>query len=58
MDYKYFSKHYNLIAVDLSEQAKLENYDVTQHISFIDRLYRNSGAIMFLIIEKYEETTF
>ena len=58
MDYEYFSKHYNLIAVDLSKQTKLENYDVTQHISFIGRLYRNSGAIMFFIIEKYEETTF
>ena len=57
-DYQYFSKHYKLIAIDLSEKIELENPDLKQQINFIGRLERNEGATMFFIIEKSEETTF
>ena len=58
LDYEYFSKHYKLIAIDLSKQIELENSDLKQQINFIGRLERNEGATMFFIIEKPEETTF
>ena len=56
--YEYFSKHYKLIAIDLSKQIELENPDLKQQINFIGRLTRNEGAPMFFIIEMSEETTF
>ena len=55
LDYAYYKKHYRLIAIDLSKQTKLKN---SQQINFIDKLLRNTGATMFFIIEKLEETTF
>ena len=58
LDYEYFSKHYKLIAIDLSKQIELENPDLKQQINFIGRLTRNEGATMFFINEKSEETTF
>ena len=58
MDYEYFSKHYKLIAIDLSKQVELENSDLKQQINFVGRLERNEGATMFFIIEKSEETNF
>ena len=57
LDYEYFSKHYKLIAIDLSKQIELENPDLKQQINFIGRLEENN-ATMFFIIEKKEETTF
>ena len=30
LDYEYFSKHYKLIAINLSKQIKLENPDLKQ----------------------------
>ena len=54
LDYEYFSKHYKLIAIDLSKQIELENPDLKQQINFIGRLTRNKGATMFFIIEKLE----
>ena len=42
LDYEYFSKHYKLIAIDLSKQIELENTDLKQQISFIGRLEQNS----------------
>ena len=47
MDYKYFSKHCKLIAIDLKQQ-----------INFIGRVTENEGATMFFIAEKSEEATF
>ena len=41
MDYEYFSKHYKLIAIDLSKQIELEKPDLKQQINFIGRLERN-----------------
>ena len=55
LDYEYFSKHYKLIAIDLSKQIELENSDLKQQINFIGRLERNQGATMFFIIEKSEK---
>ena len=57
LDYKYFLKHYRLIAIDLSKQIELKNPDLKQQINFIGRLEENN-ATMFFIIEKKEETTF
>ena len=57
LDYEYFSKHYKLIAIDLSKQIGLENPDLRQQINFIGKL-EDDKAIMFFIIEKSEETTF
>ena len=58
LDYEYFSKHYKLIATDLSKQIELENPDLKQQINLIGRLARSEGATMFFIIERSEETTF
>ena len=58
LDYEYFSKHYKLIAIDLSKQIELENSDLQQQINFIERLKRDEGATTFFIIEKSEERTF
>ena len=56
--YEYFLKHYKLIAIDLSKQIELENLDLKQQITFIERLERNEGAAIFFIIEKSEEKSF
>ena len=58
LNYEYFSKHYKLIAIDLSNQIELKNPDLKQQINFIGRVEKNEGATMFFIIEKKEETTF
>ena len=58
MNYEYFSKHYKLIAIELSEQIELENPDLKQQINIVVRLDTDNGATMFFIIEKLEETTF
>ena len=52
-----FSKHYKLIATDLSKQNELENLDLRKQINFIGKL-EDYKAIMFFIIERSEETTF
>ena len=57
LDYEYFSKHYRLIAIDLSKQIELGNPDLKQQINFVGILEENN-VIMFFIIEKKEETTF
>ena len=51
-----FSKHYKLIAIDLSKQIELENPDLKQQNNLIGRL--EEDATMFFIIEKKEENTF
>ena len=57
MDYEYCSKHFELIAIDLSKQIELENSDLKQQINVIGKL-EDDKATMFFIIEKSEETTF
>ena len=56
LNYEYFSKHYKLIAIDLSKQIELQNPDLKQQINFIGKLEREVGATMFFITEKI--TTF
>ena len=51
LDYVYFKKYYELIAIDLSRQQVLqENEDLIQQINFIGRL--TEAANVFIIIEK------
>ena len=57
LDYEYFSKHYKLIAIDLSKQIELENPDLIQQINFTGKPGRNKGEPMFFMIKKSEETT-
>ena len=56
LNYEYFSKHYKLIAIDLSKQIELENPYLRQQINFIGQ-FENDKATMFFVIEKSEETT-
>ena len=55
LDYVYYKKHYRLIAIDLSKQTNIKD---PQQINFIGKLLKNTGATMFFIIERSEETTF
>ena len=55
LDFAYFKEHYQLIAIDLSKQTKLND---PQQINFIGRLLDLFGATIFFIIKKSEETTF
>ena len=48
-------KKNRLIAIDLSKKTKLKDL---QQISFIGKLLASSGATLFFIIEKSEETAF
>ena len=57
LDYEHFSKHYELISIDLSKKIELENLDLRQQISFIGKL-EDYKATIFVVIEKSEETTF
>ena len=57
LDYEYFSKHYKLIAIDLSKQTELENPNLKQQVNFIGK-HEADEATMFFTIEKSEETTF
>ena len=56
MDYEYFSKHFKLIATDLSKQIELENPDSKQQFNFIGNLEEDEATIFF-IIERWEEMT-
>ena len=38
LDYEYFSKHYRLIAINLSKQIELENPDLKQKITLLEGL--------------------
>ena len=55
LDFSCFKRNHKLITVDLSKQTKLKDL---QQINFIGKLLRNTGATMFFIIKKSEETTF
>ena len=55
LDYAYYKKNCKLIEIDLSKQTKMKD---PQQINFIGKLLKSTGATMFFIIEKLEETTF
>ena len=52
LDYDYSSKHYNLIAIDLSKQIQLGQPNLKQQINSIGKVEEKNGATMFFIIEK------
>ena len=52
LNFGYFKQK---LQIHLGKQTKLKD---PQQISFIGKLLRNTGATMFFIIEKSEETTF
>ena len=54
LHFAYYKKH-KLITIDLSKRTKLKD---PQQINHIGKLLKNTGATMFFIIEKSEETTF
>ena len=55
LDYDYFKKYYELIAINLSKQQVLqENEDLIQQINFIGRLEETANVL--IIIEKKEHT--
>ena len=54
-DFAYFKKHDKLVAIDISKKTKLKD---PQQIGFIGKLLKSTGATMFFIIERSEETTF
>ena len=47
LDYEYFSKHYKLIAIDLSKQIELENSNLKQQINFIGKLENDRATTFF-----------
>ena len=47
LDYEYFSKHYKLIEIDLTEHIELENPDLKQQINFIGRLEDDNATMFF-----------
>ena len=46
-------RNYRLIAIDLTKETQLKD---PQQINFIGKLSRRSGATMFFVTEKSEET--
>ena len=58
LDYDFFSKHYQLIAMDLIKQIELENPDLRQQTNFVGKPNKDIGVRMFFIIEKSGKTTF
>ena len=57
LDYKYFSNHYKLIAIDWSKQIESENPDLKQQINFIGKP-EDDEATVFSIIENSEKYSF
>ena len=57
LDYPYFKKYYNLIAIDLSKQQKLDaDPKAIQQTNFTVNLDRGEGSTIFFIIEEAKET--
>ena len=55
LDYEYFKKHHQLIAVDLSKQKELDaDPRAIQQIEFYGKLHTN--AIVYTVLEKSKET--
>ena len=57
LDYLYFKKHNNLIAIELSKQQTLDvDPKAIQAIDFTANLDRAEGSTMFFIIEEAKKT--
>ena len=58
LDYNYFKKHYEIIAIYLSIQQALDVYPkAVQQINFTGSLSGDNNGLMFFIIEEAKETT-
>ena len=49
LDYEYFSKHYKLIAIDLSKKTELESLELKQKLNFIGKLEEDEATMIFII---------
>ena len=49
LDYEYFSKHYKLIAIDLSKKIELESLELKQKLNFIGKLEEDEATMIFII---------
>ena len=57
LDYLHFKKYYELIAIDLSKQQKLDtDRKAIQQINFTGNLTRGEDARMYFIIKEAKET--
>ena len=57
LDYSYFKSYYEIIAIDLSKQQKLDpDPRGIQEINFTANLDRNGNTTMLFIIEEAKET--
>ena len=54
LDFAYHKENYKLIAIDLSKESKLTD---PQQINFTGKRLKNTGATIFFIMEKPQETT-
>ena len=57
LDYECSSKHYQLIAIDLSKPIELENPNLKQKNWFIGKLEDNRGYEKIIDISKYNDHT-
>ena len=55
LDHEYFSKHYKLIAIYLSNQVELENPDLKQQINFIGKPEEDKGATIVSSLKKQKK---
>ena len=57
-DYTTFQIITSWLQIDLNKQIELKKLDLKQQINFTSKLEEDNGAMMLLIIEKSEKTTF
>ena len=58
LDCEYFSKHYYLIAIDLSKQTEFENPALKQQINFIGKLEEDIRATIFSSLKNQKKQLF
>ena len=59
LDYTYFKKYYEIIAVDLSKQQAIDaNPKAIQQINFTANLYRKGNTRFYFTLEEAKETVF
>ena len=58
LDCEYFSKHYYLIAIDLSKQTEFENPALKQQINFIGKLEEDIRATVFSPLKNQKKQLF
>ena len=58
LDYEYFSKHYTLIAIDLSKQIELEKPNLKQQIISLEDLKEMKEQQCFSLFKSKKKKTF